>query len=90
LRVIGVRLDLHDGRLDSGGIDDPTSALDVDIGQADRARKPFIDKGFHRGPRFLQRDSSVVDDGAVRVPRILVVAGLERERGMHEIQIDDV
>ena len=63
---------------------------DVDVGQADRSRKSFIDKAFHRGPGLGQRDSLVVDDRAVRVAGILVIAGLERERGVHQIQIDRV
>ena len=88
--MIGVRLDLDDRRLDPGGVDDPPGALDVDVGQTYRSGKSLVDKAFHRGPGFLQRDAVVVDDGAVRVAGILVVAGLERERGVHQIQIDRV
>jgi hypothetical protein len=90
LRVIRVRLDLHDRRLDSGGVDDLSGAFGVDIGQTYHSRKSLIDKAFHRGLRFLQRDSIVVDDSPVRVAGILVIAGLERERGVHQIQIDRV
>jgi len=90
LRVIRVRLDLHDRRLDSGGVEDPSGAFDVDIGQAYRSTKSLIDKGLHRRPGLLQSDSIVIDDSSVRVPGILVIAGLERERGVHQIQIDSV
>jgi hypothetical protein len=88
LRVIGVRLDLHDSWLDSGGVDDPSGAIDIDVGHADGTCKSFVDKGFHGGPGFLERDSVVIHDGSVLVARMLVVAGLERVRGVHQIQID--
>ena len=87
LRVIRVRLDLHDRRLDVGGIDDPSGPFDVDVGQAYRSRKSLVDKGFHRGPCLLQRYSIVVDDGPVDVAGVLVVAGLERERGVNQVQM---
>src|SRR6185437_14472026 len=37
-----------------------------------------------------QGDAVVVDDGAMRVAGVLVVAGLERERGVHQIKVDRV
>ncbi len=90
LRVVRVRLDLHDRRLDPGGVDDASGSFDVDIGKADRPRKPVIDEGLHRGPGLRQGDSVVVGDSSVRVAGILVIARLERERRMHQVQIDGV
>ena len=90
LWVIRVRLDLHHRRLDSGGIDDPSGAFDVDIGQPDRSGKSLVDKAFHRGPGLLQRDAVVVHDGPVRVAGVLVVAGLEGKGRVHQVQIDRV
>ena len=53
LRVVRMRLDLYDGRLDPGGAGDPLGALDVDVGESYRSGKPFVDKAFHRCPGFL-------------------------------------
>ena len=52
LRVIRMRLDLHDRRLDSSGIDDLPGAFGVDIGQAYRSRQSLVDEGLHGGPCF--------------------------------------
>jgi hypothetical protein len=85
-----MRLDLDDRRLDPGGIDDPPGSFDVDIGKAYCSREPCIDEGLHRCPGLLQGDSVVVGDSSVWKPGILVVAGLERERRVHQIKIDGV
>src|SRR3954447_6298096 len=85
--MVRMRLNLDDRRSDPSGVDDPPSAVDVDVGEAYRSTKSVVDKGFHRCPGFLQRDPAVVYDRSERIARILVVAGFEGERRVHQVEV---
>src|SRR6476620_9259279 len=60
LRMIRMGRNRDDRRFDPSGVDDPSSAIHVDVGQAYRSAKPFVDKAFHRCPGFLQRNPVVI------------------------------
>jgi hypothetical protein len=50
----------------------------------------LVDQGFHRPPGVDQGYAAIVDDLTVLISGVLIVARLECERRVHEVEIDIV
>jgi len=87
-RQIGVGLDLNDGGLDAGGLVERLEFGEGDVGEADGAATAASDEGFEGSPGVQKGDFVVVDDIAVLIARVLLVAGLKGVRSVNEVEIE--
>ena len=89
-RQVRVRFDVNDGRLDPRGSNNLSRLVEEDIRQSDGLARPSVHQLLQRPPRIPQRHTLVIDHVAVGITRVLVVAGLESEGRVNEIEIDVV
>jgi hypothetical protein len=85
---IGVRFDLNDGGLDAGVLVERLEFVERDVGEADGAAFAVVDESFESAPGVEESGFGIVDDVAVFVARVLVVAGLEGEGRVDEIEVE--
>ncbi len=85
---IGVRFDLNDGGLDAGGLVERLEFVERDVGEADGAAFAVVDESFEGTPGVEESGFRVVDDVAVFVARVLVIAGLEGEGRVDEVEVE--
>ncbi|GJH25491.1 hypothetical protein CBA19CS42_13265 [Caballeronia novacaledonica] len=81
-------LDLYHCGLDSRRFVKPSQLVQADIGQSYGAAFSLIDETLHRAPRIVQRHAFIVNDGAVLIARILLIAWLKCKRRMDQIEIE--
>ena len=87
---VGVGLDLDDGGFDACGGDDGAELFEGDVGEADGFAVAVVDEAFEGVPGVDEGDAGIVEDLALGVARVLVVAGLEGEGGVDDVAIDVV
>ena len=85
---IGVRFDLNDGGPDAGGLVERLEFVERDVGEADGAAFAVVDESFEGTPSVEESGFGIVDDVAVFVARVLVVAGLEGEGRVDEVEVE--
>ena len=81
---------MNDRGLDPGGFDDSFYLFQIDIGYSDGLALAFIHQFFQGPPCIEQGHCFVVNHVAVGIARVLVIAGLEGEGGVDEIEIEEV
>ena len=85
-----MRFDLDHGRLDPRGFVDVHQFAQIDVRQSNGAAPAAVDQFFHCPPGVQEGRALVVDYISLLVPRILVDAGFEGERGVDQIEIEIV
>ncbi len=84
---VGVGFDLDDGGFDAGGGDDGAEFFEGDVGEADGFAVAVVDEAFEGVPSVDEGDAGVVEDLALGVAGVLVVAGLEGEGGVDNVAV---
>ena len=87
---IGVRFDLDYGGLDARGFVDGLEFVECDVGEADGSAFAVIDESFESFPGVEESCVGVVNYVAVFIARILIVAGLEGEGSVDEVEVEVV
>ncbi len=85
---VGMRFDLDDGRLDARCVANRVESFQRDVGEADGAAFAVVDERFEGFPGVEQSGVAVVDDVAVFVARVVVVAGLKCVGRVNEVEVE--